>query len=202
MVRQAARAGRLAASASKVRRRLAGEELVAVDEPEQRHRLVLQRVDDMPVVDDMTMPAMGMSSTSSQRHLRRTAQRDLEAIVVEVDTQPVANEARGHAIEDLAQDEATRGGHGDDGLLVVGGAPARQLLQCRLFEVDPWPEPRIPAADDLINEPAIGGRSSKSRERCRRRASSSTRSRCPCALSIEPFSCATLASLRLGVIRE
>ena len=52
---------------------LPGEELVAVDEPQQRHRLALQRVDDMPVVDDMTMLAMGMSSTSSQRHLRRTA---------------------------------------------------------------------------------------------------------------------------------
>ena len=138
MVRQAARAGRLAAErleGSGVG--LPGEELVAVDEPQQRHRLALQRVDDMPVVDDMTMLAMGMSSTSSQRHLRRTAQIDLEAIVVEADTQPVANEARGHAIEDLAQDEATRGGHGDDGLLVVGGAPARQLLQCRPFEVDP-----------------------------------------------------------------
>ena len=81
---------------------LPGEELIAVDEPQQRHRLALQRVDDMPVVDDMTMLAMGMSSTSSQRHLRRTAQIDLEAIVVEADTQPVANEARGHAIEDLA----------------------------------------------------------------------------------------------------
>ena len=66
MVRQAARAGRLDVSASKVWRRLAGEELVAVDEPQQRHRFALQRVDDMLVVDDMTMLAMGMSSTSSR----------------------------------------------------------------------------------------------------------------------------------------
>ena len=49
----------------------------------------------------MTMLAMGMSSTSSQRHLRRTAQIDLEAIIVEADTRPVADEARGHAIETL-----------------------------------------------------------------------------------------------------
>ena len=32
---------------------LAGKELVAIDKAEQRHRLAAQRVDDMPIVDDL-----------------------------------------------------------------------------------------------------------------------------------------------------
>ena len=99
-----------------------------------------------------------MSSTARQRHLLRAAEIDLEAIVIEADTQPVADQARGHAIEHLAQDEAAGGGHGDDGLLVIGGAPVRQLLQCRAFELDPRAEPGIAAADHLVDEAAIGGK--------------------------------------------
>ena len=72
--------------------------------------------------------------------------------------QSVTDEPRGYAVEHLAQHEAARGGHGDDGLLEVGGAPAGQLLQHRSLEVDPLPEPRIPAADHLVDEPAIGAK--------------------------------------------
>ena len=39
---------------------LAREELVAIDEVEQRHRLAAQRMDDMPIVDDLVVLARWM----------------------------------------------------------------------------------------------------------------------------------------------
>ena len=38
---------------------LAWEELVAIDKVEQRHRLAAQRMDDMPIIDDLVVLARG-----------------------------------------------------------------------------------------------------------------------------------------------
>ena len=82
--------------------RLAGEELVAVDQAHQRHRLAPERMDHMPVVDDMTVLAIGMSAAARQRHLMGAAEIDLEPVVIEARPQPVTDQARRHAIEYLA----------------------------------------------------------------------------------------------------
>jgi hypothetical protein len=134
-----------------------GEEFVAVDQPEQRHRLAAERVDDVPVVDHMAVPAVGMRSPAGGGELVRAAEVDLEPAVVEAHAQAMADQARWHAVEHLAQGEAARGGHDDDRLLVVGGAPGRQGLQRRALDGDARRRAGVVAPDHLVDEAAIGG---------------------------------------------
>src|SRR5512132_1534426 len=47
---------------------LAGEELIPIDEVEERHRLAAERVDHMPIVDDLIVLAACMCSPAGQRH--------------------------------------------------------------------------------------------------------------------------------------
>ena len=69
----------------------------------------------------------------------------------------MADQARGHGVEHLAQREAARGGDADADFLVVGGAPARQGLEFGAFDVDALGIAGVAAADDLVDEAAIGG---------------------------------------------
>ena len=80
-------------------------------------------MDHMPVIDDMPMFAAGMSPPTGLGQLMGTAEIDFEPVIVEAHPQPVADQARGHTVEHLAQDKAAGGGHRDDGILVIGGAP-------------------------------------------------------------------------------
>src|SRR5260370_42199015 len=75
---------------------LAREELVAVDEIEERHGFAPQRVDDVAIIDDMTVLAGAGGTATRQGHERRAADEELEAIVKEPDPQPVPDEPRGH----------------------------------------------------------------------------------------------------------
>ena len=95
MVRQACLADCFARSASKRAHRRAGEELIAIDEVEQRHRLAPQGADDMPIVDDMTVLAAQVGPAARQGHERRGAEEAIEPVVVEAHAQPMADQARG-----------------------------------------------------------------------------------------------------------
>ena len=78
--------------------RRAREQLVAIDQIEQRHRLAAQRMDDVPVVDDVAVLAVG--TRPAARAASATASRAEEAfepIVVEAHAQPMADQPRGHA---------------------------------------------------------------------------------------------------------
>ena len=136
---------------------LAREELVAVDEVEQRHRLAAQRVDDVTVVDDLVVPAVRVRPPARERHQVGAAEEHLEPIVVEADAQAMADQARGHGVEHLAQREAARRGDADRHLLVVAGPPLWQSLEGRPFAVDPLGIAGVAAADDLVDEAAVGG---------------------------------------------
>ena len=59
MVRQAGVRGDLASRASNVAIGLAREELVAIDQVEQRHGFSAQGMDDVSIVDDMAVLAGG-----------------------------------------------------------------------------------------------------------------------------------------------
>jgi hypothetical protein len=89
-------------------------------------------------------------------HQMRPADEDHKTIVEETYAQPVANQAGWHGVEDLAQGEATGARHGDSHLLKVRGAALGKLLQMRALGVDALAERGIAAADDLIDESAIG----------------------------------------------
>ena len=101
----------------------AREQLVAVDQIEQRHRLLAQRVDDVPIVDDVTALALGDRPPAPQRHHRRRAEEAVEPVVVEVHAQAMADQPRRRRVEHAAQNEAAARRDRDDLLLVVGGPP-------------------------------------------------------------------------------
>jgi hypothetical protein len=84
---------------------LPGEELVPVDEIEERHRLLAQGMNDVPIIDDLIVPSVGMAAPTRQGHQMRPADEDHKTIVEETYPQPVANQAGWHGVEDLAQGE-------------------------------------------------------------------------------------------------
>lgn len=135
---------------------LTREELVAIDEPAKRHRLLAQGMDDVVVIDDLVMPAVGMATPAGQGHQMRAADEDLEAIVEEAYTKPMSDQAGGHGVEDLAQGEAAGARYRDDHLFEVGGATIGKPLQMRTLGVDALAVCRIAAADNLIDEDAVG----------------------------------------------
>ena len=63
---------------------LPGEELVAVDQAEQRHGLAPQRMDDVVVVDDMAVLAVGTTAAALQRHQQGRAQQQLQPLLLAI----------------------------------------------------------------------------------------------------------------------
>ena len=74
----------------------AREELLTIDQIEQRHRLAAQGMDDVPIIDHMTAFAAGMRSP--QRDQRRRAEETFEPVVIQPHAKPMADQARGHRI--------------------------------------------------------------------------------------------------------
>ena len=87
---------------------VAREQLGAVDQAEQRHRLLAQGVDDVVIIDDMTVLAVGIGPAAVERHQQRAAHEQLEAIIEEPDAEAVTDQPRRHRVEHLAQGEAAR----------------------------------------------------------------------------------------------
>ena len=74
--RRRARAGLEGAPIGRAR-----EQLIAVDQVEQRHGLAAQRVDDVAVVDDVAALAVRDRPAAPQRHHRRHAEEAFEPVV-------------------------------------------------------------------------------------------------------------------------
>ena len=138
---------------------LARKEPVTIDKVEQRHRLAAQRMDDMPVIDDLVVLARGMGPPARQRHEMGAADEDIEPVIVEAHPEPVSNQARGHGVEYLAEREAAGGCDAHADLLIVRRAPVRQILQFGALNIDTFCVAGILATDNLIDETAIGGES-------------------------------------------
>jgi len=69
----------------------AGEQAIAIDQPHKRHRLAPQRVDHMPVIDDMTMLAIVASAAAHQGHEQRAAQEQIDPVIIEPRAQAVSD---------------------------------------------------------------------------------------------------------------
>ena len=67
----------------------------------------------------------------------------------------MADQARGHRIKPLLEDEPAGRGNGDDGLLVIRRPARRQRLQGRALEIEPLAVASIAAPDDLVDKAAI-----------------------------------------------
>jgi len=79
------------------------EQLIAVDQIVERHRLLAQRVDHVPIIDDVTALALRHRPSTPERHHRSCAEEALEPVIVEMHAQAMANEPRRRRVEDAAQ---------------------------------------------------------------------------------------------------
>ena len=135
-----------------------GEQLVAVDQAQQGHGLAAQGVDDVPVVDDVAVLARRRGTSTSKGDEGRRADEEVEPVVIQPHTHPVADQARGHGVEHLLEDEAAGRGDGDQRLLVVARPAIGQRPQRRARSASiALPRPGVVAADDLVDEAPIGG---------------------------------------------
>jgi hypothetical protein len=131
----------------------AGEQLVAVDQVEQRHWLFAQRVDDVPVVDDVSVLVARLRRPATpQGHDPRRAEKAVEPIIVDPHTQAMADEPGRHRVEYSAQNEAAARRDRDGRLLVIGGAPLRQLFERGALYLDALAVARIAPSNDLVDE--------------------------------------------------
>ena len=83
----------------------AGEELVAIDQIEQRHRLAAQGMDDMAIVDDMAMFAVWLRSPAPQGDDVRGALEAFEPVIIKTHAQPMTDQSGGDRVKHLAQRE-------------------------------------------------------------------------------------------------
>ena len=176
----------------------AREQRVTVDEMQQRHRLAAQAVNDMPVVHHLDAASVARRTAARQGQHQALADEAFQPVIVDAQVQPIADQARRHRVEHLAQDEAAAGGHPHAGLVMIGGAPRRQPAQFGALQGDQLLAPGVAAADQVGDPVAIGSRLSKSVLPRSSRAWATARLRWPCWLSIAPFSWATPRLLRVG----
>src|SRR5689334_1976258 len=73
----------------------AREELLAIDQIEQSHWLAAQGMDDVPVIDDVPMLAVGVRVATAQRHQRRRTKKAFEPVVIKAHPQAMTDQARG-----------------------------------------------------------------------------------------------------------
>src|SRR3546814_7543326 len=78
---------------------LAREELVTVNEVQERHRLTPQRMDHMAIIDDMIMLAFAVGATARQGEQGRAAEEQLKPVVVKPYPQPVTDRSEEHTSE-------------------------------------------------------------------------------------------------------
>ena len=135
---------------------LARKDLIAVDQVEQRHGLAAQRVDDVPVVDDVAVLAIGTRTAALQRHQGRVAQEQFQPVVVQPHTQAMADQPRRDGIEHLAQDEAAGGRDVHARFLVVRRTLDRKWLKQCPLGLNAFAITRVDSTDDLVDEAAIG----------------------------------------------
>ncbi|KTS04288.1 hypothetical protein SB3_24310 [Methylobacterium radiotolerans] len=87
----------------------------------------------------------------------RTADEDVEAVIVEAHARGVADQARGYGVEHLAQAEPAGRGDAHADLLVVARAPLRQSRQDGTLAIDALGLASVAASDELVDEGAING---------------------------------------------
>lgn len=184
---------------------LAREELIAIDQLHQRHRLAAQAVDHMMVIDDMAVRAVASRASARQRHEMGAADEQVEPVVVEPDPQPVPDQPRKHGVEHFPQREAAGRSDGDDDFLVIAGAPVGQRLQCRALGVDAGRIAPVLGRHDLVDEAAVGGEIIEvarpaQQQRVADRRLQVTMGALDPAILVGPFSWAMPRLLRVGVM--
>ena len=135
------------------------EQLIAIDQIDERHRLLAQRMDDVTVVDHVAVLAVALRRPAPpQSQQLRGAEEALKPIVIEVNIETVADQTRRHAVEHAPQDEAAARGHQDARLLIVGRSSLGQRLKRRALDLDALAVASVAPSDYFVNETPIGGK--------------------------------------------
>src|SRR4051812_6392011 len=132
----------------------AGEEAVAVDRGGERLRLAAQGVDDVVVVDAVgPAPVLAGPQAGMADHLG-AAEPGLDAVVVDLHAQALADQARGGAVEDAVHQEAAGAGDAGDHLGEVGGAAGGQRPPDSRRYAAGGPAAGVAPGDRLVDEGA------------------------------------------------
>ncbi len=76
----------------------------------------------MPIVDTMDAPSAGAGTLAGVADDMGASEPGLDAVIVDVDTQSLADQPRGRAVEDAVHEEAAGAGDTGDDLGEVSGA--------------------------------------------------------------------------------
>ena len=181
-------------------RRLGGEELIAIDQIEQRHGLAAQGMDDVTVVDDMAMFAIGGADRVARRRWASSPgniRADRHKGAPAADGRSVAREP---SRTPCAGGEGAGAGESNVDLLVVGGLADRQLVQRHSLLIDALGVAEVAAANDVVDEAPPCGEIVKVSRGAQQQSVGERSLEWPWALSIEPFSWLTPGLLRVGVM--
>src|SRR5438094_491202 len=112
------------------------EQLIAIDQIEQRHRLLAQRMDDVPIVDDMAVFAAALRQmTTPQGQELRGPEEALKPVIVEVNVEAVTDQTRGNAVEHAPQHEAAARRDLNPHLLVISRSSLWEWLERRALDL-------------------------------------------------------------------
>src|SRR5436190_5879752 len=90
------------------------KQLIAVDQVEECHRLLAQRMDHVPIIDDMAALGVRHRPSTLECQYRCRTEEALHPIIVETHTQIMADEPRWCRVEDALQIEAAARCNSDD----------------------------------------------------------------------------------------
>ncbi len=85
----------------------AGKEPVAIDRSRQRLRFASQGMDDMPVVDAIDALSIVTLTQAGMADGMGSPEPCLDTVVIDVDPEPLADQARGRTVEDAMHEKAT-----------------------------------------------------------------------------------------------
>ena len=111
----------------------------------------------MTVVDPVQSDAVAAAAQAGMGDDGGGAEIGLDPVVVDVDPQALADQARGGAVEDAVNEEAAGPGDAGDHLGEVGGAAGRQGPQGRRFDPHGVVPAPVTAGDELVDEAAPVG---------------------------------------------
>ena len=135
------------------------EQLIAIDQIDERHRLLAQRMDDVMIVDDVAVLAAPLRRPAApQSQELRGAEETLETVVVEANIETVADQTRRNAVEHAPQHEAAARRDQDTRFLIVGRSSLRKLLERRPLDLDALAVAGVATSDRLIDKAAVSGK--------------------------------------------
>lgn len=133
---------------------VAEEQAVAIDGAGERLRLTPERVDDVMVVDHVDANPIPPAPAARVADDVGSAEPGLDAVIVDMDAQPLADEAGRSAVEDLVDEEAASASDPGKDLGEIGRPLRRQRAQGGDLGAQGLLAAAISPGDELVDEAA------------------------------------------------